>query len=508
MQSSSNRNSRCAVCPQTHRCVRGHGPRNATVMLVGERPGYGEDYGGVPLSGQTGAELNDNYLHLAGLTRTLEEGLPWGENDVYFVNTVLCRSTNTTVKPTKKEVEVCGRHHLPGDVEYASPAVIVMMGGTACGLVGNPSINLDTEHGIPRWVEKCEYFGDWSGWVVPMYHPSAGMHNTSLMIPLLEDWENLGKWLKGTWARPEPVKPVKVMRRLTTEQQVVDAIHRRAKDYRFLPTDTESDEDRPFSIQFSPNPEEGYMILTEDRQAVQVFGVHLAFEWNNRMLMHHALHDLDELERHYGWGGIEVEDTMIDAYHLGNLPQGLKALTYRLTGVRMTSYEDVVVPASKEALSDWLSEAIALVSTEWTMERHKQLKTKVRIEHIKHPSETVLRRILRFVWPEADSESEYDPWQEPKKLGTPDEEIRLIGREWMESLEARVGRMPRKSIIHATLPRAIEYGCSDAIYTGHCAIRMKERRQMQQRRWEQEIAEEDVDQVAEGAGSAVKVIYA
>lgn len=476
---------RCKACNCKTRCVPPDGPSPCDILCIGERPGYWEDnVFNRPFTGDSGRELNDNYLHLAGL----------GRDVVRVTNTVRCRSFDTNRKPTKSEVESCAGHFMAAEIRRTEPTVIVLMGGTTCSMISNPPIDLDTEHGIPRKVESgsCAYFGDWEGWVVPMYHPAAGIHNTTLMIPLLEDWKNLGDWLKGSWHLPTPIADVTRMVRLTTQGEVHEAMQRRDPGYDYLPLDTESDEGRPFSIQFSPNPEEGYMILEQDKEALWQFGIRMKNDWGRRMAMHFALHDLDELERHYGWSGIEVVDTMIDSYHLSNLPQGLKALTYRLTGVRMISYQDVVVPASKEALSDWLVEAIALVNTSWQMERTKQLKTKLKIEQIKHPAEAVLRRVLRF---NSDSESDYDPWQEPKKLGTDDEEVRLLGRDWMDALESQVGRMPRKSIIHATLPRAIEYGCSDAIYTGHCMIRLAERRKQQQAAWT--IDEEDKDQCAQ-----------
>lgn len=489
-----NPSSRCPNCNCQTRNVPPDGPSPCDVLLIGERPGYWEDnVFNRPFTGDSGRELNDGYLRLAGFFR----------DDVRITNVVRCRSFDSNRKPTQKEIESCGMHFLPKEVERTSPAVIVLMGGTACSMVGDPHIDLDTEHGIPRWVEHCDYFGDWSGWVVPMYHPAAGMHQTSLMIPLLEDWKNFGGWLKGTWEMPRPVEEVKVMKRVSTRDDVVNSFERwRPSLYSHLPLDTESDEGRPFSVQYSPSPQEGYMILAEDKEALDRFHLILKTHWNNRLAMHFALHDLDELERHYGWDGIEVVDTMVDSYHLGNLPQGLKALTYRLTGVRMTSYQDVVVPASEEALSDWLAEAIAFVSTDWKMQRmvKKQPKTfaakgLIKYEFFKHPAEAVLRRVLRHVGKnEEDSESEskrYDPWQEPKKLGSDDEKIRLFGRDWLESVESKVGRMPRKSIIHASLPKAIEYGCSDAIYTGHCMVRLEERRKQQQAEWEIEEGDED-----------------
>ena len=60
-----------------------------------------------------------------------------------------------------------------------------------------------------------------------------------------------------------------------------------------------------------------------------------------------TLEDCDAAE--YASG--RYRDTMQEAFHLGNLPQGLKALTYRLFRHTMTSYEETVRPASIRALA-------------------------------------------------------------------------------------------------------------------------------------------------------------
>ena len=42
---------------------------------------------------------------------------------------------------------------------------------------------------------------------------------------------------------------------------------------------------------------------------------------------------------------------------------------------------------------------------------------------------------------------------------------RLLGREWLPGIERQIGRLPRKSIVHAPLDQQIMYACSDADWT-------------------------------------------
>jgi len=79
------------------------------------------------------------------------------------------------------------------------------------------------------------------------------------------------------------------------------------------------------------------------------------------VVMHHSIHDLDDLARM----GVKVgrfRDTLQEAFQAGGLPQGLKPLAYRLLGVEMTSWEDTVLPASTEAMVTWLMNAADLAA--------------------------------------------------------------------------------------------------------------------------------------------------
>ena len=73
----------CPLCRGRRQAVPGEGNENATVMLIGEGPGYHEDQQGRPFIGPAGQFL-DELLALAGLRR----------GDVYITNVVKCRPPN------------------------------------------------------------------------------------------------------------------------------------------------------------------------------------------------------------------------------------------------------------------------------------------------------------------------------------------------------------------------------------------------------------------------------
>jgi len=425
-------------------------------MMIGDSPGKTEDKRGEPLCGLAGQEFNYTYLDLAGLRRS----------EIFCTNTVQCRveRNESDVRPTAGIIESCASNHLIEEIHTVNPKIIILSGAVANSLV--PGINLEMEHGFPR---PGELFG-WTGTIVPMYSPAVGMHETRYMIQLLEDWTNFGRWLSGQWKPPVPPS-IPIRYTLIPPGGFWEAVGAEPEYYSALPIDTESDEGRMWSVQFSTQPGVGFMFLTSDRSNVEDFGAWLAFTYDNRVIMHNAPWDLDELFQ-IGISDLIAEDTMQDSYHIGNKPQGLKALTYRLFGHRMVSYRETVIPYSKSKLEGWLAEALGYASTELrSVVPHpvgkscptcgKNHRKDVSVSK-PHESESTLRRIMEKM---GDPESEYDPWEMPKySKGV--EKTRLIGKPWMKELEAAVGRMPRCSIVHVPIEQAVQYGCSDADWTG------------------------------------------
>src|ERR1051326_1553935 len=116
--------------------------------------------------------------------------------------------------------------------------------------------------------------------------------------------------------------------------------------YKDIPMDTESDGDRPWSLQFSLRPGHGALILAEDTHLLKSFNESMS---SFGLMLHHSLADLGPLARMYQKvEGRRIRDTMQELYGLGNQPQGLKSAAYRLLGVRMKSWEDLVMPPRSE----------------------------------------------------------------------------------------------------------------------------------------------------------------
>jgi uracil-DNA glycosylase family 4 len=440
--------SRCALCPNTHRQVLPDGPEDAQVAVVGEGPGYWENRNGIPFSGPSGQELNLTYLPLAGLTR---EG-------VFVTNVLQCRCEANGVdrKPSDELARVCANNHLWAELERVNPRIVVACGATACAQFDD-TINLELEHGFPRPASH----GDWQGMLVPMYHPAAGLHKGRFMIPQLADWENLGKWMRGKWRVPDsgdvPWAPL--------DYQLVSGGVERSSLDQFLALDTESDEGRPYSIQWSSKANSGRMLLVADSHALSDFREYVHSR-NPLVVMHNVVHDLETLRQL----GIHVErfrDTMQELYHLGNLPQGLKAAVYRVFGYRMTSYDEVVTPHSKNVLESWLAEALAVATEMRETTAHpvgpdcptcgKKHRKDVSVDR-PHEAESVLHRVLGKL------DTDYDPWKQPW-FDKGVEKRRLLGQDWLPALEGCVGRMPRRSIVHAPLDRQVQYAVGDADWT-------------------------------------------
>ena len=173
---------RCSLCPRLpyRKPIAPDGPIPCRVMLLGEAPHVDEDRHDCPFSGKTGQELNNVYLPVLGLPRS----------HVLIFNACAC-SQPSYDNPTPEQALACSSVHLGPLLATAQPEVLVPMGAVACSIF-QLNINLNVDHGIPieaRW-------GSWHGVLWPTYHPTAGIHSTSYMIPLMQDFANLKKFLK------------------------------------------------------------------------------------------------------------------------------------------------------------------------------------------------------------------------------------------------------------------------------------------------------------------------
>jgi uracil-DNA glycosylase len=340
---------RCPKCPGTNNVVPPDmGPySDASIMFVGEAPGANEDEHGRPFIGKTGAEFNDHYLRLCGLDR----------DSVYITNTVKCRPRNNQT-PKDYLRESCSHWHLSEEIQRYKPEYVVLMGATACATVDN--VNLDIHHGIPLrrtlFGHECTVF--------PMWHPAVGMHDTKMMTPLREDFIALNKVLRGEWKGPVDEYPRPDYRRLRNKHDIKEVFTKLTDWNGDVAIDTETRPGRrPFCLTFSAQPGTGYLVGADNQELVDEFKRYMGL-WKGRYVFHNWVYDAGVLELM----GItldfkRVQDTMIRSYNLGrHLRVGLKILAYRLCGIEMQEFEDLVLPYAYAEILEYLKR---VQSVEW-----------------------------------------------------------------------------------------------------------------------------------------------
>ncbi len=444
------------------------------IMLIGERPGREENSRHRPFVGQSGQELNDTYLRLAGLDR----------EDVYVTNAVKCFADGNR-KPTPKETESCSRHHLSRELIGVDPDYLILLGSTACSLLED-GIDLDMRHGIPQ---HGSIFG-WNGTYIPMYHPAAGLHDTSKMIPLLEDFERLGKFLTQEGSAPSYYLTLPNYSLIERPIQLLDYLSLNSDSNSdstpAVAIDTERHGSTSFSWQISHSTHTGRMVQcarSGAEECAKLFTCWLR-DTDAQVLLHNAPQDLDWLERM----GVQVSpnrlrDTMQEAYHLGNLPQGLKSLAYRLLNETMRTYEDIVVPYSRNAISLWLAEAASYAAQHLQYIEHKQLKTKLKT--ITKPS--LLQRGFNRIFNHTTIiATTYNPWKALEELFnnpklTPAEKTFVectrgdtIASQVISRLTDMPGPVPIIGIENVPEEEVVRYGCADADMTLQVAMELDE----------------------------------
>ena len=177
----------CTRCPlhvgRTH-AVPGDGPADATLMFIGEAPGFHEDQQGIPFVGAAGRFLNE-LLQNAGIDR----------NVVYITNVIKCRPPGNR-EPLIEEVAVC-TPYLDQQIEIINPQVIITLGRHSMNRAF-PDEKISVVHGQPRKVNNRVYF--------PMYHPAAALHQPSLRSTVETDFDKLRALLDGL-LMPEEFTP-------------------------------------------------------------------------------------------------------------------------------------------------------------------------------------------------------------------------------------------------------------------------------------------------------------
>lgn len=160
---------KCSLHFSRKNSVPGEGPANATIMLIGEGPGFYENEQGRPFVGPSGQFLAE-LLQSAGLKRP----------EVFIGNVVKCRPPQNR-DPLPDELLAC-RSYLERQIEAINPEVFITLGRFSMAHF-LPGGKISLIHGKAAWV------GD--KLVVPMYHPAAALHQPALRDSVVKDFINL-----------------------------------------------------------------------------------------------------------------------------------------------------------------------------------------------------------------------------------------------------------------------------------------------------------------------------
>ncbi len=142
---------------------------SAKVLFIGEGPGFHEDRQGRPFVGPAGQFLEE-----------LLESINLRRSDVFITNVVKCRPPNNR-DPLPEEIAACNEY-LDRQIAALRPSVIVTLGRFSMAkFFGNEKIS--AIHGRAR--KKDGYI------CIAMYHPAAGLHQTSLKDVIREDFKKI-----------------------------------------------------------------------------------------------------------------------------------------------------------------------------------------------------------------------------------------------------------------------------------------------------------------------------
>lgn len=172
---------RCQLCSQRRNIVLGTGNEQADLVIIGEAPGAEEDIQGEPFVGPAG-QLLTKMLQAININR----------KDVYITNVVKCRPPSNR-NPLPEEIKACNPY-LILQLKIIKPKIIFTLGNFATKTM------LGSTSGITELRGK---FYDYRGIntencikLLPTFHPSALLRDTSLKRLAWEDLQRLKEEMK------------------------------------------------------------------------------------------------------------------------------------------------------------------------------------------------------------------------------------------------------------------------------------------------------------------------
>jgi uracil-DNA glycosylase len=421
--------NRCPLCPGINNCVAGDGPDSDYYCLL-EAPGPTEDKRGIPLCGKTGDETNRHYFPIAGLKRP----------NVRVDNAISCLPPGPDGKldPKRRKdldlLQSCAEHHVYPYLERVRPRLIIPMGSFACRAI-DPEIDLELQHGMPISTQ-------W-GTAFPMYHPAGGIHEPKKMLLIRTDWTRLRKYIIGRLVIPKDAHEGSTQYQEVTSCSHLDGILK-CKHYSVMACDTEVKRGGdPYCLTFSIQQGEGYLIKSSRLDILETYQSYLS-QWGAPILFHNWLFD-GQVVKTMGlvFPNRLIRDTMVKVFSLGNLPQGLKALSYRELGMKMQDFNDLVTPYAKPLVLDYFR---AGMLEEWPKPQAEMVRDKDGRWKLYQP-QAFGTKLKRFFTDYAKNEDKdpFDAWS-----------------NWdtcHQMVESELGPYPGKCITQVPFEKVLYYAC-------------------------------------------------
>jgi uracil-DNA glycosylase family 4 len=188
--------TKCVLHYSRKNAVPGEGPATASIMFIGEGPGFHENEQGRPFVGAAGKFL-DELLTGIGMKRA----------DVYITNVVKCRPPGNR-DPLPEELETCN-DYLERQIQAINPKVIVTLGRYSMARF-LPNAKISQVHGQAMHIR--------GRLIVAMYHPAAALHQGSLKPVLERDFALLPELIAKSGIAPTVTEEASVQEKSEPKQ--------------------------------------------------------------------------------------------------------------------------------------------------------------------------------------------------------------------------------------------------------------------------------------------------
>jgi DNA polymerase len=163
---------RCKLHRGRKTIVFGEGNEKATLMLIGEGPGYDEDVQGRPFVGRAG-QLLTKILQSINLPR----------EEVYIANIIKCRPPQNR-NPEPDEIQSCSPF-LMKQIQVIQPKIICALGAFSAQTLLKTDVKITALRGKFYDLEGIK--------VIPTYHPAFLLRNPERKREVWEDMKKIAK---------------------------------------------------------------------------------------------------------------------------------------------------------------------------------------------------------------------------------------------------------------------------------------------------------------------------